>query len=151
VGAGREATGICPTKCVSCHTHLSPKDLQMTREPLDRNLRIRLNAKEDNGLAWLAQKLGQKTRSRLVRKMIREALDQGPDLFSDDLKAWHYTVSNLGAIGRNLNQIARAANSGAVSVNIDPAWLIALETEIKAIDQRLIDTIKRCRTRWVQW
>ena len=43
-----------------------------TRKPLNRNLRIRLSEDEDERLLLLAGALGEKTRSRVVRKMIRE-------------------------------------------------------------------------------
>jgi hypothetical protein len=49
------------------------------KKPLNRNLRIRLNEDEDKALADLVLILGERTRSGVVRKMIREAIGQGPD------------------------------------------------------------------------
>ena len=46
--------------------------------------------------------------------MLREALTGGPDYFKDELVDLRGLVRELTAIGRNLNQLARAANRGGV-------------------------------------
>ena len=74
---------------------------------------VRLREEEDAGLKELAATLGQPP-SRIIRRLIREALTGGPDYFDDgviDLLRMH---RELAAIGRNLNQLSRAANQGAV-------------------------------------
>ena len=72
---------------------------------------VRLRAEEEAGLKKLAADLGQPP-SRIMRRLIREALTGGPDYFDDgvlDLRRMH---RELAAIGRNLNQLSRAANQG---------------------------------------
>ena len=72
---------------------------------------VRLRADEEAGLKKLAADLGQ-TPSRIMRRLIREALTGAPDYFDDgvlDLRRMH---RELAAIGRNLNQLSRVANQG---------------------------------------
>ena len=79
---------------------------------LSRSRNIRLHLAEDQGLKQLAATLGE-TPSRVIRRLIREALTGGPDYFDDgvlDLRRMH---RELASIGRNLNQLSRAANRGA--------------------------------------
>ena len=78
---------------------------------LSRSRNIRLHLAEDQGLKQLAETLGE-TPSRVIRRLIREALTGGPDYFEDgvlDLRRMH---RELASIGRNLNQLSRAANRG---------------------------------------
>ena len=58
----------------------------MNEKSLNRNLRIRLSEEEDHAIVFLARAFGEENRSRLIRKMIREAIKQGPDLLKDDLE-----------------------------------------------------------------
>ena len=72
---------------------------------------IRLREEEWGGLAQLAETLGE-TPSRIIRRLIREAINGGPDYFEDgrgDIRRMHYELTR---IGRNLNQFARAVNRG---------------------------------------
>ena len=72
---------------------------------------VRLREEEEAGLKQFAAALGQPP-SRIMRRLIREALTGGPDYFDDgvlDLRRMH---RELAAIGRNLNQLSRVANQG---------------------------------------
>ena len=82
-------------------------------EVRSRMLHVRLREAEYAGLQELAGALGQ-TPSRVLRRLIREALTGGPDYFKDELVDRRGLVRELIATGRNLNQLARAANRGAV-------------------------------------
>ena len=72
---------------------------------------VRLHQDEAVALKRLAAKLDQ-TQSRVLRRLIREALTGAPDYFKDELVDLRRMVRELAAIGRNLNQLARAANQG---------------------------------------
>jgi len=64
---------------------------------------VRLRAEEEAGLKKLAADLGQAP-SRIMRRLIREALTGGPDYFDDgvlDLRRMH---RELAVIGRNLHR-----------------------------------------------
>ena len=72
---------------------------------------VRFREEEWDGLKQLAENLGE-TPSRIIRRLVREALTGGPDYFDDgviDLRNMH---RELNAIGRNLNQLTRAVNQG---------------------------------------
>ena len=119
------------------------------KEPLDKNLRIRLNASEDRAVIQLAGSRGEKTRSRLVRKMIRDSIAEGPDLLKDDLKTMQEGFRQVAAIGRNINQLAKAAHSGD-RVQVDPVLLRAAAVEMEHLRTELAAVIMRSRNRWVR-
>ena len=78
-----------------------------------RSRNIRLHLEEDNALKQLAQTLNQ-TPSRVIRSLIRQAVTGGPDFFDDGVLEIRTAHRQLAAFGRNLNQLARAANRGDV-------------------------------------
>ena len=78
-----------------------------------RSRNIRLYPEEDAALTQLAQALHQ-TPSRVIRSLIRQAVTGGPDFFEDGVLELRTMHRQLAAIGRNLNQLARAANRGKV-------------------------------------
>lgn len=120
------------------------------RKPLNRNLRIRLNEDEDKSLETLAKSSGAMTRSRIIRQLIREAIGQGPDLLENDLESFREAVRQLGSLGRNINQIARALNSGCPSSSIlDQTPLKAVQQQIASVQKEVLDLVQRSRNRWV--
>ena len=90
-------------------------------KPHDRRSRvagIRLREEEWTGLKQLAETLGT-TPSRVIRRLVREAINGGPDYFEDgegDIRRMHH---ELMRIGRNLNQFARAVNRGERVMSAD--------------------------------
>ena len=74
---------------------------------------VRLREEEWAGLAQLAENLGE-TPSRVIRRLIREALTGGPDYFDDGLIDLRRMHRELASIGRNLNQMTKAVNRGQV-------------------------------------
>ncbi len=110
-------------------------------------LHVRLHDQETAALKQLAAALGQPP-SRLLRRLIREAITGGPDYFKDELVDLRRMVRELSAIGRNLNQLARAANRGeAVSgptVRRVVNAAILQTAAVKALyDQALETVVKR--------
>ena len=73
----------------------------------------RLRDEEWAGLKQLAENLGE-TPSRIIRRLVREALNGGPDYFDDGVLDLRRMYRELNSIGSNLNQLSRAANRGAV-------------------------------------
>jgi len=119
------------------------------KRPLNRNLRIRLNEDEDKALVDLVLTWGERTRSGVVRKMIREAIGQGPDLSKDNLDSFREGVRQLAAVGRNINQIARAINSGhADNCHWDSGLLVAVTQQIRSLENEVAAIVMRCRNRW---
>ena len=78
-----------------------------------RVVHVRLKPVEEAGLKQLAETLGA-TPSRIIRRLIREALTGGPDYFDDGVLDLRRMSRELNSIGSNLNQLSRAANRGAV-------------------------------------
>ena len=61
----------------------------------------------------MAENLGE-TPSRIIRRLVREALNGGPDYFDDGLIDLRRMHRELASIGRNLNQMTKAVNRGRV-------------------------------------
>ena len=74
---------------------------------------VRLRDQEWAGLTQLAENLGE-TPSRIIRRLVREAITGGPDYFDDGLLDLRRMSRALNSIGSNLNQLSRAANRGQV-------------------------------------
>ena len=73
---------------------------------------VRLREEEWAGLKQLAENLDQ-TPSRIIRRLVREAVNGGPDYFEDGVLDLRRMSRELNSIGSNLNQLSRAANRGA--------------------------------------
>jgi hypothetical protein len=114
-----------------------------------RRIIIRLSETEYRGYFLLAQNLGT-TRARLFRGMVREALELGPDLITQDMKIISEGVYQLAAVGRNLNQELRAMHSGQLQG--EPAHIALIEQlkeRVTRLEELWIKAIKRSRNRWV--
>lgn len=72
-------------------------------------MKVRLSDAESEALVKACAKLGV-TRSRLLRRFVREFVRGRPDYFDDGLAELRACHRQLAAVGRNLNQIARALN-----------------------------------------
>jgi len=80
--------------------------------------RVRLTVDENAALKKLAEEMGVKP-SKLIRRLIREAVNQGPDFFDDGIKELRETNRQIAAIGRNLNRLVLMMNSGDPINGID--------------------------------
>ena len=76
-----------------------------------RRVAVRLREEEWAGLKQLAENLDQ-TPSRVIRRLVREAVNGGPDYFDDGVLDLRRMYRELNSIGSNLNQLSRAANRG---------------------------------------
>ncbi|MCP4040311.1 MAG: MobC family plasmid mobilization relaxosome protein [bacterium] len=109
-----------------------------TKSPRSEAFRVRLKAEEKRGLLQLAKTLGQ-TPSRIVRRAIHEAVTAGPLFFDDGLQELRQAHRQLAAVGRNVNQLAKAANRE------DPIVPSALARELEAVSARVTEV-----ARWYQ-
>ena len=110
-------------------------------------VRVRLDEDEKEAFTRLADKLGVKP-SILHRRLIKEAVDEGPEVFENELAALLDANVQLSAIGRNINQIARAINQGAIVV--EPIVASDLEGVLSAVDaqkEAVRRMIKRARSK----
>lgn len=113
-------------------------------EVRSRMVHVRLREDEWAGFQQLAENLDQAP-SRILRRLIREALTGGPDYFDDGLLELRRMHRELAAIGRNLNQLARAANQGEAVGGEDVrrvinAGLVQMEA-VKGLYDRALETI----------
>ena len=116
---------------------------------LSRSRNIRLHLDEDQALTELAEYLGQPP-SRIIRRLIREAINGGPDYFQDGLLELRRMRAELAAIGGNLNQLSRAANAGRVLHGDDVrAVTSALLVQVEAIQALYSKAIRTTRKRAV--
>lgn len=87
-------------------------------EAKTESLRVRVNPEEHAALQALAQSLDQKP-SQVVRRLVREAITGGPEYFADELSELRAAHREIAAVGRNINQLARAANRDEPVVSRD--------------------------------
>ena len=65
-----------------------------------------------------------------------------------ELAALKHAVAELGAVGRNLNQIARAVNSGATIAGLAREEFKAIMKICAALRDHMKDLIKRNAASW---
>lgn len=89
-----------------------PRRKSKPAEVRSRMVHVRLRTEERAAFQQFAAQVGQ-TPSRIIRRLIREAITAGPDYFDDGLLELRQMRRALDSVGSNLNQLVRAANAGA--------------------------------------
>jgi hypothetical protein len=113
-----------------------------------RFVKTRISPTEYQGFVVVLQKLGTNG-ARFLRKVIREVIGEGPDLLPNELKVFSDAAFQVGAIGRNLNQLVRAFHSGKPSgTQLDNAFLEAVLDHVVRIEKELLAVVQRSRRRW---
>ncbi len=109
---------------------------------------VRLTPPDKLRFEQVAQRLNT-TASRLLRKMIRELVGQGPDFLEGDMKTIEQAMFQVGAVGRNLNQLLRAVHSGrpVASSEFRPVLDDVLR-HVEQLRKELHRAIDRARNRW---
>ncbi|PMR77774.1 plasmid mobilization relaxosome protein MobC [Billgrantia endophytica] len=79
-------------------------------ETRSRKLTIRLSPTQDRWLAQRAHKEGYPSRTSWLTALVLAELHREPVLTDDEISALRESNRELAAIGRNLNQVARAIN-----------------------------------------
>ena len=125
-------------------------EMNDTSENVSRWANVRLNENEHRALEIIQQKL-QTTRSRLLRKVIRELIGMGPDLLPQEWMAFEKLAYQLAAVGRNLNQFVRAVNSGKAAMTSEDRTLVeGVQDQVDLIKKEIISAIDRSCHRWVK-
>ncbi len=113
-------------------------------------LRVRVRVDEREALNRLAKSLGRKP-SEVLRRLVREAVTGGPDFFDDGLDELRAAHRELAAVGRNINQLAKAANRD------EPVVASELRGELADVKARVDDVagiyrgaVERARRRTVK-
>jgi hypothetical protein len=111
---------------------------------------VRMNEAEAMAMRRLAEQL-QTKRSRLLRKVIRELIGEGPDLLPNEMKVFNESVFQLTALGRNLNQLLKLVHSGQVVVSSEQQALMeGLQDRVEYLKKQTLIVIDRTRERWVR-
>jgi hypothetical protein len=131
-----------------------PEEVEMTRksaaEWLNRSAHVRLHEAENRAFQNVVERL-QTTRSKLLRKIIRELIGQGPDLLDHEWQALENLIYQLGALGRNLNQYVKAIHTRQAKASpLDLALIEQVRDEVKRVDIWVIAIIARSKQRWVK-
>jgi len=123
-------------------------DMTEVRMP-DRFVKTRLSHAEYEAFSLVLLKLSTNA-ARFLRKVIREVIGAGPDLLANDLQALREATYQVGAVGRNLNQLVRFFHSGRLAgVSLDRALLMAVRDEVAKLEKELLAVVQRSRRRWV--
>ena len=114
-----------------------------------RAVHVRVSIEEHAGLKALGQAL-QLPPSRIHRRLIREAITGGPDYFDDGVQELRLLHVHLSAVGRNLNQLVRAANRGEPILNADVQRVVdVLRLQVAGVEAHYLEAIGTAA--WRAW
>jgi len=110
---------------------------------------VRLTLEESEKLSNYVNKIGVK-RSKLFKKVVREIINNEPDLIVEEMKEFKNAVRQLSGISANLNQITRAINSGKVPKNsIKQSYYSDLNDNVNELKNKLNLYIDATINRWI--
>lgn len=116
---------------------------------LSRMAHVRLPVTEYEQFAIAAKRLGD-TRSNLLRRAVREIIQQPANLLEKELAGLDEAVYQLKAVGRNLNQLTRAIHMGELKDGeIGAAVLEEIRLTVDQLDKRVAELIEKSRLRRV--
>jgi len=111
------------------------------------SLRVRVNPEEHAALQRLAKALNEKP-SQVVRRLLREAITDGPEYFEDGLAEIRAAHRELAAVGRNINQLARTANRDERVVSKDLRRnLAAAKQQVERVAKLFREAVERVQQR----
>lgn len=111
---------------------------------------VRMSDAEALAFSQLAERL-QTSRSRLLRKVIREFIGEGPDLLPHEMKHFDDAIYQLAALGRNLNQLLKLVHTGQVKVSSQEMTLMeGIRDQVELLKKETLSVIDRTRERWVR-
>ena len=115
-----------------------------------RMIHFRVTPAEADALADLAVRFGVK-RSRLLRVFLREGVREAPEYLPQGELAMRALVNEVGAVGRNLNQLVRTINTAASEHTASGALaeasrLEAVRSEVEAVREVLRDVARHLLT-----
>jgi hypothetical protein len=111
---------------------------------------VRMTDAEALAMSQLAKQL-KTNRSRLLRKVIRELIEEGPDLLPNEMKVFEEAVFQLAALGRNFNQLLRLVHSGQVMLSSqEQALMESIRDQVAYLKKQTLIVIDRTRECWVR-
>ncbi len=116
---------------------------------LSKVVHLRLTEWEHHKFTVAAKRL-RDSRADLLRRAVREIINQPTDLLQHELAGLDEAVYQLLAVGRNLNQITRAMHQGELKDGqIHAALIEELKQTIGQLDKRFSEVIVKSRLRRV--
>lgn len=110
---------------------------------------VRLTQEESKAFKHFAEGLEglDKTRAQVLRKMIRESVNEVPELMYDQQSLLMPAIRKLVEVARNLNQVTAAINSGKAHRPIDESYLDEIKRSVLEVGSAFEDSIKKTKTR----
>lgn len=109
---------------------------------------VRLTNEEAIAFKKVADNIGE-TRGRLLRKLVREAINNDIDLLTDEQSLLKIAIRQLLGIANNLNQITIAIHTGKIHRTIDENYLNEIRNHVLAVKSSFAAHIKKTKNRWV--
>ena len=113
-------------------------------------MRVRLTDEE-----WLQAEsasemlFGNKNKSQLIRKLLRDYIGMGPDLTELEIKEFREAVRQLTGMARNLNQITSRINSDEKQLsNLSENYMNDIMSYVNEVNNTLKKYIKRTIDRY---
>lgn len=129
---------------------LAPRVFETVHEHPDpgrQRIELRLTSSEFESVTQLAQNCGNSPNTWIVN-LVRANLTRKPQLGFHELHALGKSNSNLLAIGRNLNQIARWMNANKGSAPLELAYIERLYKHIVAHTEEVTALMRANVDRW---
>lgn len=112
-------------------------------------VRVRLNRVEKEAFDAFAKDIDVKP-SQIIRRLIREMINGGPEYFDDGLQELRTSHRELAAVGRNLNQLVKMANRGEQLYSHEVAEeLHSVKAQVANLELLYRKSVERVRQRSV--
>ncbi|CAM4381145.1 MAG: hypothetical protein LEGION0398_MBIBDBAK_01084 [Legionellaceae bacterium] len=111
---------------------------------------LRLTEEEAKSFNNYASKVGE-TRSRLLRKMVRELINNGvPDLLKNEESTIRFVIRQLSGISRNLNQITSSIHKNDSNAKrINSEYLESIKDHVNSVKNEFVKYLSITRKRIV--
>lgn len=109
---------------------------------------VRLPSSEHEEFVIAAKRL-QESRSRLLRRAVRDIIERPAHLLDHELAVVVGAVYQLKAVGRNLNQLMLAVHVGKVAV-ADVAILESVRASVLSLDASIVALVNASHLRGVR-
>ncbi len=108
---------------------------------------VRCTAEEKTKLDAVAGALGT-TAHAIMQKAMAEIIGNAPYFAKDDLSKLDAAIVEINAIGRNLNQITRAAQQNPAKIVIEADLINEVSARISALSKAIVTIANRQTDRW---
>ena len=109
---------------------------------------VRVTTEEKQQIKALSARLfGKANISKLLLKLLRESLGDGPYLTQDEMYAFCIAVRQITGIARNLNQITKKLNASANPAAFNAHYLTQLQQYVQDLHIALVAVIEKTKTR----